>query len=231
MVEEIKKSDRDKVLISILERMADQIGKQDTLLSDIVKQQGEYALEVQNASLHRRSLQMETEKSIDKLQEALSRYRADMLSIVNEQDNINRNISELNRIIGQATFQFEFTNNRLIEIDDRVKKQEKGMSEQNEALIKQTEQIPKDIFEASRREIKLHAETEKRLNDIQHEVATQVDKLQKDVARRLKILEDIDSSFQLLIFRTEPPEKKPPAIVTFIKRKFRQIRRLVTRSS
>ena len=292
MAEDIKRTERDHALVNILERMADQIGKQENMLEVVVKQidrqddmfeivakqiskqdnmleivakqigkqdnmlevvskqidrqddmleavvkrQDEYTREAQSVSRHTRALQNETENSIDKLLEAVTRYRSDMLSLVNEQDNINRNVSELNKLIFQTAYQFDFINKKLLELDERTKIHERLLSEKSDSTLRQAEQIQRDIFDASRKEANRHAETEKRLGEMQQETQKQLEKLQKDTTRRLLVLGDLESSMQTLLVRTEPQEKAPLLVVriarrvkSFSKRKLTRILRLLSK--
>ena len=84
--EKTKMSTRDTALISILERMADQIQRQDYLLEDIIKYQSDLSKTMQNAEFQRGAAQNETDNANERVRESLSRYRSDMLSLVNEQD-------------------------------------------------------------------------------------------------------------------------------------------------
>ncbi|MCL2226354.1 MAG: hypothetical protein FWB97_01810 [Oscillospiraceae bacterium] len=184
MIEQVKKPDRDKALINILERMAGQIGKQDHLLEEIVKQQGEYAKEVSKAQSHRRGLQTETEQAIDKLHEAIGRYRGDMLSIVSEQDTITKNMIELNKLVNQAMYQMELSNKRLADLDKSVQAHEKTLGEKSDHIIKQTEIIPQEIAEASNRDAKMHSDTEKRIGELRNEAMRQLEKMHADAEKR-----------------------------------------------
>jgi len=218
MPEESKRTDRDTVLVGILERMSEQIRKQELLLKEIVRQQGENNRDTQSNAHQIRSLHLDNEQSIEKLQETIGRYRSDMLSIVNEQDGITKSMNDLNKQVSSAAYQMDLTSRKLIEIDERLKTQEKTLNDRNEYLIKQTEQIPKDIQEAKRKDEKLHAETESQLTQLHRETQKQLDKLAKDTTRRLLSLNDIESSLQTILIRTEPPEKKSPLIVRFFKK-------------
>jgi len=218
MAVESKSKERDMALVNILERMADQIGKQEILLDKIVRLQNDSVREVSSAQLHRRSLQAETERAIDKLGEAISRFRADMLSLVNEQDSITKNMLELNKLISQAAYQLELTNRKITDMDENVKNQDKVLNDKSDNIIKQTGMIPTELADISRKDAKLHAETEKRIVELQQGVARQLEKMQKETSRRLVILGDIDSRLETLLIRTEPPEKRPLLIVRIVKK-------------
>jgi len=137
MPEKANVSDRDKTLINILRRMADQIQKQDELLQDIVKRQGEFARAFDNAEFQRGATQGAADFASDKVLEALSRYRSNMLSLVNEQDSINNNLKELDKLVHKAAYSVAEVSQTLSELEESAKKQEKAFSEHSEHTLKQ----------------------------------------------------------------------------------------------
>jgi len=218
MTDDTRISERDKTLINILERLADQLQSQDVLLEEIFRQQGEFSKDAVNAKLHRSSLQKDMDISLEKLRESISRYRGDMFDIVREQDNINKNISELNKLVHKSTYSVEDIKQKLSEVDERLIKQEKKLGDHDEHSQRHAEAIPREISDVAVKVTKLHADTEKRLGELHRETQRQLEKLQKDTVRRLLALGSIETALQTLLVRTEPPEKKPSFIVRFFKR-------------
>jgi len=211
-------SDRDKTLINILERMADQIQKQGFLLEEILQNQSGFEKAVENAVFHRDTLKDETDKSLEKISDSISRYRSDMMNLVHEQDSISKSLKEFNKLVNKTTYSLETTSQMLVDIDGRVKSQERTVSEHYEHALKQAEKIPKEIADSGRRLSNLHADTEKHLGEQHRETQRQLEKLQHETTRRLLALEDIDSALKTLLVRTEPPEKKPIWIIRPFKR-------------
>jgi len=218
MAEKAKMSDRDKTLINILERMADQIQKQGLLLEDISNNQAKYAKMMDSVEFNRDSFQSGTDKSLGSIGDSISRYRSDMLSLVHEQDSINNNLKELNKMVHKTTYSMEDAALKLAEIGERVKTQDKVVSAHYEHALKQAEIIPKEIADTSRSLARLHADTEKHLGEQHRENQRQFEKLQHETLRHLLVLEGFDTALKTLLVRTEPPEKKPLLIVRLFNR-------------
>jgi len=239
--EKSRVSQRDMTLINILERMADQIQKQDSRLEDIATRQGEYTREVRNAEYSRSIRQTDSDSSLTGLADALSRYRSDMLSLVNEQDHVNKNMAELQKLVNKAAYSVEVNNEKVAALDELVKSQVKEVHEHNELWFKQSEKVkameelqksqvkeardhyehvlkqaesfPREIAAINRHITLLHTDTEKHLGKLHIETARQIEKLQSDTLRRLLILDNFEDALQTLLIRTEPPEKKVPWVV------------------
>ena len=216
-IDKARMSDRDKTLINILERMVDQMQKQDLLLEDVIRRQNELIRGVDGAESHRGLLHSQTDKSLERLSESIIRFRSDMLSLVNEQDHINKNIDDLSKLIKTTTFAVDNSNKRLADIDERAKSQEKSIREHYEHSLKQAEVLQRELADTNRSFAKLHMDTEKRLGQLHQETQRQLKKLQQETMRRLLALDGIDSALQTLLIRTEPPEKKSPLIVRIFK--------------
>jgi len=211
-------SARDKTLISILERMVVQLQKQDKLLDEVVKNQDECSRAVQSLEFQSSVLQGDNDVTLGKLSESLSRYRSDMLSLVNEQDHINANINELNKMINKVTYASENSNQMVVNMDERLKAQEKSVRNNFAHSAKQSETIQKEVADSTRTVTKLHVGTEKRLGEMHHETQHQLEKMRQETARRLLALDGIDAALQTLLVRTEPPEKKPLLVVRVFNR-------------
>jgi len=213
MAEKTKMPDRDKTLINILERMADQLQRQGIILDDIIKNQNESAKAMGGAEYHRGALQRDTADSLGKIQDSVSRYRSDMLNLVHEQDSINKSLQDLNKLVNKSAYSLENSNQKLIDLDERSITQGKITSEHYAHALKQAEQLPKEIADTERSLTRLHAATEKRLGEQHSDTLRQLEKLQHETTRRLLVLENVDSALKTLLIRTEPPEKKPLLII------------------
>jgi len=218
MAENAKMSARDSALVGILERMADQLQKQDALLEDVIRRQNEFSKLLENTELNRGSMHKESDAVIKKLGDSLSRYRSDMLTLVNEQDRINKNINEGNKLVNKTAYAMENNNQKLEALDERVRSQEKSVSGHYEHSIKHAEDIPKILGESTRGITKLHMDTEKRLEQLHHETQQQLEKLRQEATRRLLALDEIELALHTLLIRTEPHKRKPFFLTRFFKK-------------
>lgn len=238
MADRVKPADRDQTLINILERMADQLLRQDSMLNEVIKQQGDSAKEASEAEFFRSTQFGETEASQNRIQEALKQYRATMLSLVNEQDNINDKLKDVIRLADRTAYALENFKQQLSDLDERIKKQETTVNDHFAHSLKQTDALPKEIagmnrevallhagtekslgrmHEETQRQLgniksdvtRLHAGTEKHLGQMHEETQRQLDKLKQETSRRLMALDGMEVALQTLLIRTEPPEKKP----------------------
>lgn len=73
---------------------------------------------------------------------------------------------------------------------------------------KRLEGIGRDIANVDRNANKLYVDTEKHLKDEHRETQRQLDELRRETMRRLLALDKIESTLEVLLIRTEPPEKK-----------------------
>ena len=210
--------ERDKTLINILERIGGELQRQGLLLEDIVKSQGEVSQAMHSTGYQLSSQHSESERTYEKISDSISRYRTDMLSLVNEQDHISESLKELRKVFSKLVFSTESNSNRLEELEGRLKVSEKAIRDHNEASQKQADMIPKEFADVRQNESRLHADTEKRLGELHRETQRQIDKLNQETSRRLLILEAIEEALETLLIRTEPPEKKPFFFLRFFKR-------------
>ena len=218
MADKAGMSHRDSVLISVLERLSDQLLRQDQLLEDIVNHQRELAKAVETAELHLNARQVGADEASGKLSESITRYRSDMLSLVNEQDHINKNIAGLNELINKTVYALEKVNLNFEQLEQRVKAQEKTLAGHFAHSLKQAETLPVEIGESTRSITKLHMDTEKNLGEMHRETQRQLEKLRQETTRRLLVLGDIESALSTLLIRTERPEKKPSWLIRLLRR-------------
>ena len=209
MAEKAKMSARDSALIGILERMADQLQKQDTLLEDVIRRQNEFARLLESTEHSRGSMQKESDISLKKLGDLISRYRSDMLKLVNEQDRINKNLDESNKVVNKTAYAIENNNQKLDTMDERIRSQEKSVSGHYEHSVKHAEDIPRILGESTRGIMKMHVDTEKQLEKLHHETQQQLEKLRQEATRRLLALDGIETALHTLLIRTEPRARKP----------------------
>jgi len=216
--DEVKRSDRDQALIGILERLAGEMQQQDDMLEDLLARTDSLAKSQEALGRQlREGNSGGTQKPQEKLFDPSRDYRSDMLSLVNEQDRINKNIEELQKIVKTATFALDVTNQKLVSLDERLTGHEKISNEYYAAAQKQPAIFQEALNDSSRNFTKLHAETEKRLGETLGETARQLDRFQHETTRRLLLLDSIVTSLQTLLIRTEPPVKKPLWISRFFK--------------
>lgn len=183
MAEKKKTADRDLTLINILERMADQLQRQDTVLTEMIKQQGDSMREAAEAEFCRSAQQGEADAAHKRIQEALTQYRATMLSLVHEQDSINLRIIDMNKLADKTAYSLESFSQTLSELDNRVKKQEATVSEHFAHSIKQAEALPRELASMGRDFAKLHADTEKRLGQMREDTQRQSENMNRDFTR------------------------------------------------
>jgi len=224
MAEKGKTSHRDTTLVNILERMADQLQKQDKLLEDVVKQQFELSNAYESQELRIAARQNDVVAAVEKLQESFSRYRSDMLSLVNEQDHMNKNTVELSNLVNKAFYSVEHSANELSELGENARTQEKLVQKHYEHSLRQSENLPKEIEESTRSITKLHMDSEKNLGKMHQETQRQLEKLQQETTRRLLVLGNIESELQTLLIRTEPHDKRPNWLVLVFRRVVRFFR-------
>jgi len=197
--------------------MTDQVQQQEMRLEEIVQRQDEFLSKMDRTEFSRGTLQNETDTSLGRIHEMISRYRSDMISLVNEQDHINKSLDELRKLVKDTTFVAENNDKRLADIDQRAKAQEKTTRDHYEHSLRQAEIIPAEIADASHNYSKLHADTEKHLLKNHQETKRQLDKMHNENMRRLLAFDGIESALQTLLVRTEPPEKKPFFVIRIFK--------------
>jgi len=217
--DETKMSERDQALIGILERLAGEMQQQDDMLEALLSRTDSLAKSLE--TLEQQKGSTDSRKSKDTLFDPSRDYRSDMLSLVNEQDRINKNIDELQKVVKTAAFALDVTNQKLVNLDERLTSHEKISNEYYAQAQKQPVIFQEALDESSRNFSKLHAETEKRLGEMSKETMQQLDKFQHETARRLLLLDGIVTSLETLLIRTAPPEKK----TSWISRLFRKIGR------
>ena len=211
-------SDRDQALIGILERLAGEMQHQDDMLEDLLARTDTLTKSMETLESQQKSSSIEPRKTKDNLFDPSRDYRSDMLSLVNEQDRINKNIEELQKVVKTAAYTLDVTNQKLVGLDERLTGHEKLSNEYYAQAQKQPAIFQEALNDSSRSFAKLHAETEKRLGEMYGETARQLDKFQHETTRRLLLLDSIVTSLETLLIRTAPPEKKSPWISRLFKR-------------
>lgn len=281
MPTEKKASQRDLTLVNILERLSNQLQQFEERLEEIEKNQLELPALFEKAGLKQSAAQGAAHvtgqiaggEEIKKLHDAISRYRSDMLSLVNEQDRLNDEMKGLNKRQDAIVGAQEVISRDAASLDNRFGLQEKAIGDhstfsvrQGEGLIKEIDTVnrnnaklyvdmdkhldavEKDLENVNRNAAKLHLETGKRLDtlirdvegvnrntaklsldtekhirDEQREIKRQIEDLRRDTTRRLLALDKIETTLEVLLIRTEPPEKKP----FFLVRLFRKVGHLL----
>jgi len=257
MAEKAKTSQRDATLVNVLERMADHLQNQDQLLGEILDRQQEISKSMESIEFQRFMRQDESESGYEKLLESFTRYRSDMLRLVNEQDRMSKGMSDFSSRAVTIAYATENTDQKAEDLRERFKIQEKTVRDHYEHALRQAVSLPKEITDSYRDVAKLHMETEKRLGQLhsetqqllaesnrnvakQHvetekrlvqlhnETQRQLDKSRAETLRRLMALDGIESALQTLLIRTEPPEKKPLLIIRIFRPVGRVIRKTLT---
>ena len=282
--QEQSQSQKDVVLVRILERLSNQIHQFDLRMEEMEKNQLELPDKMEKAGARQNADQPSAEAEIEKLHEAFLRYRNDMLKLVNDQDLLDKGLKELSKRQDMIIGAQEIISRDTARLDERFSTQEKAVSEysqfsvhQGEALAKdidgvnrnsaklyldtekrldtitkdidgvnknaaklyldtekrldtitrdidgvnknagklymdtekRLDTITRDVESVARNATKLHEDTEKHLKDEQREIRRQVEELRKETMRRLLALDKIEETLEVILIRTEPPEKKP----------------------
>ena len=218
MAGEKKVSQRDETLVKVLERLSDDIRNQQLQLDDIVKQQQDLFTEIERAGHQYHSRHDATNSAIERSQDAFQRYRSDMLSLVHEQDHMNQVITDLGKKQAVVAFSQDNIMNGLKSLEKRAEANDKIVREINTYSIRHDETLSREIAIMNRSVAKLHMDTEKHLGEMHHETHKKLEKMRMDVERRLLALDKIEASLNVLLIRTEPPEKKPFFVVRIIRR-------------
>ena len=223
-----KTTQRDMTLINILERMVDQLHKQDALLQDALDSQAAISGAIENSVFHQNLQRDEIDADFGKLNDSFSRYRADMLSLVREQDLLRRNTEDILKLVGKLGYSFENAAQTVSDIDVRLRHQEKTIHDHVAYSNRKWEELPHELAETNRNVTVLHSDIEKGFGKIQDETHKQLEKYQRETTRRLLTLDGMMSALETLLIRTEPPEKKPPwpkRLIRFMVRFFKKIAR------
>ena len=209
MAKEKEISQRDLTLINVLERLSDQIQQYELHLEEIDKRQSEISESVERAEQWRLSRQDRTDAALDTLQKEFLRYRSDMLSIVREQDHLDERMKGMAKLQEAITREQEGVNRNLKDMGERYNIQEKTAREHFEFSVRHGEMASKEIADSDHHITKLHMDTEKHLIEEHKENKRQLDSFRNETLRRLLALDGIETALQVLMVRTEPPEKKP----------------------
>jgi len=218
MAGEKKASNRDETLINILERLSDNIRNQQLQLDDIASMQHDLSVSMERAGLQYNSRHDVTNAAIERSQESIQRYRSDILSIVNEQDRTNMLVSDLSKKQAAIAFTQDNISHALSDMIKLLEAQKKDTHDANEFSVRHGESLTKDISGVDRNVAKLHMDFEKRTGDMRKETQQQLEKIRMDFERRLLSLDKIEAALDLLLVRTEPPEKKPFFVIRIVRR-------------
>jgi len=216
--DDLRKPEREQVLIGILTRLADEMQEKDSVLTNILEQQSNLVRKLESTEQYIRRKQVEVDEAHGKLVDSLQHYRSDMLKLVNEQDVINRNVEDLQNVVKTTTFTLDNTTKLLASFGEKLVAHEKTTGQQAEYAVKQQKILQDAINNTSRDFTKLHADTEKRIDEFHKDTVEQLDKFQYETTRRLLLLDSVVNSLQTLLVRTDPELKKKPLIVRMFER-------------
>jgi len=218
MAGERKTSQRDETLVRVLERLSDDIRNQQLQLDGIAKQQQQLSADIERAGLQYQSRHDGTNAAIERTHDTFQRYRSDMLSLVNEQDRMNQEIKDVCKKQAAVAFAQESIMNGLTTLEKKADANDKIIREVNTYSIRHDETLTREIAGMNRSVGKLHMDTEKRLGDMHRITQKQLENIKIDVERRLLALDKIEASLEVLMIRTEPPEKKPFFVIRIVRR-------------
>ena len=162
---------REAILVNILERLSGQLKQFEERLEEIEKNQLEMPGIMEKAGVFHSTPIIDGDSEIQKLQEAFQRYRSDMLSLVNQQDKLDESIKALYKRQGAIIGAQEVISRDTASLDERFGIQEKAINENTGYLVRQGETFVKEIDGVNRSSVKLHLETEKHLKGISGEIA------------------------------------------------------------
>ena len=226
MANETKISHRDETLIKVLDRLSENIQKQESLLEDITKRQLESSVEMERTGVWQHARHDDTEASLERTRETLLRYRSDMLKLVSEQDRLNDLVIDLTKKNATIAYVQEGITNSLEDIGNRLDAQEKSIREISAYSVQQGETLSRKISEMNRDIAKLHTDTEKRIGEAYKDFQRQLADVRRDTMRRLLALDKIESTLDILLIRTEPPEKKPFFVIRVIRKPYGALKRI-----
>ena len=207
-------SQRDETLVKVLDRLSENVLNHESLLEEILTQQRELVADMERTERRLLARQDTAEASTEKTHENILRYRSDLLSLVNEQDRLNEIIKELTKKQSTIAYTQDGITRGLSAISSSFEAQDRIVRDISTYSVKHEETLSTEIAAMNRSVAKLHMDTEKRLGEAHKETQRQLEKIRMDVERRLLALDKIEESLNVLLIRTEPPEKKP----FFIKR-------------
>ena len=239
---------QDRRIEEIANLQRELLSTHDQRSEDMTKRQHELSSTLDRLALRQNLWQQNTGPSIEKLNQDFQRYRSDMLGIVNEQDRITDDMKEMTKRQGSLAMAQESIDMTLTRLAEWSAAVERSMREHYEYTIRQADVFPRLTAEATRSNeklhmdtekrleethkaelkktdelrletVKLHMDSEKRLGETHKEQLKKIDELRSETIHRLLALDGIESALQILLKRTEPPEKKP----FWIKRVFRSI--------
>ena len=167
----------------------DRYGKQEKAVSEYSQfsvHQGEaLAKDIEGVNKNAAKLYLDTEKRLE--------------TITKDIDGVNKNAAKL----------YLDTEKRL----DTITRDIDGVNRNAGKLYLDTEKrldtITRDVESVARNATKLHEGTEKNLRDEQRDIRREVGELRKETMRRLLALDKIEETLEIILIRTEPPEKKP----------------------
>ena len=211
--DEKKSLSREEALIKILERFAKQMDAVENRLTAIENYQKELFYTVESSQPRYK----ETNSKLGDLRGIMLKYHAEMGKIVSAQDNVDKSVKTLSGrqeagAIRQADLlrEQESLNKQFVSLSDRFEVQEKISNEHYGLAVKFEENITKVIDGFGNRVSNLHGETEKLLTNELRETNKNIDNTRLDIMSKMLSFDSIEESLATLLFRTEPPEPKPP---------------------
>ena len=179
------------------ESLDERFSKQEKAVSEYaqysVRQGEDLSKDIEGVNKNAAKLYLDTEKRLDGLTKDI--------------EGVNKNAAKL----------YLDTEKRL----DNLTKDIEGVNRNAGKLYVDTERrldtIAKDVENVGRNAAKLHEDTERQFKDEQREIKHQVEELRKETMRRLLALDKIEATLEIIMVRTEPPEKKPFFLLRFFR--------------
>ena len=219
-------SKREMTLINVLERLADEVNAQESLLKEFIERQGKISGIMDDSEFKQNLFRDEVDNSIRQLQDSFARYRSDMLTFVHEQDVLRKNMEDALESISKISYSLENTGTSVSGMEKGFIKHEKDVHDHIIFSSQKWDNLPHEFSETNRNINQMHADMEKHFGQVSADTELRFEKYQKETTRRLLALDDMMTALETLLIRTEPPEKKPPIpkrIVRFVNRFFRRI--------
>ena len=217
---------REMTLINVLERLADEVNAQESLLKEFIERQSNVSGIMDDSEFKQNLFRDEVDNSIRQLQDSFARYRSDMLTFVHEQDVLRKNMEDALESISKISYSLENTGTTVSDMDKGFSKHEKEVHDNILFTNQKWDNLPGEFSETNRNISGLHADMVKFFGDTNTDIELRFEKYQKETTRRLLALDDMMTALETLLIRTEPPEKKPPfpkRVVRFVNRFFRRI--------
>ena len=185
-------------------RLDERFGMQEKAINDnatyAVRHGETISKEIEGVNRNAGKLYLDTEKYLE--------------SIVKDIEGVNRNAAKL----------YVDTEKRLEAIPKDIESVNRNAAKLYTDTERRLDTIIRDIEGVNRNAAKLYIDTEKQLKDENRDTKREIDELRKDTMKRLSAFDKIEETLEVLMIRTEPPEKKPFILIRAFRAVFRGLR-------